>query len=513
MKTIYIVLAFILILAGAGGLIWYINRQASTKAPVVRLDKIQQTSAATSSVADLKDARKAFAAGSFYPADKDALTKMVDTMLAQASSTSATGTVRVLVVPHAGYEFSGPVAAAAYKTIQGKPFDRVILLGVSHKTLFKGVAVDKHPAWETPLGQVPVDMDFVNGLLSALPDVVKEDAALHADEHALEVQLPFLQRTLGTFKIVPILLSANDTSTWQVVGNALSVFGNSRTLVIASSDLSHYPSSTDAERADKQMVDAILSGNPQAVDQAAGKAWEEKIPNLETPACAIPAIRTAMLYASLTGADKPGFIAYANSGEKAGGKDKVVGYASVEFTEPDPMPLTKRDLRGLADIARASVEFALTGKASVTSTQRISGHNGIFVTINKKKELRGCVGGFGSNLSLTENTWRTARMAAEQDKRFTPIKAEELPDLTFQVSVLSPLERVTDWQQIKLGTQGVQLCVQDKCGVFLPEVAKDMGGDLKKFMSELCTQKAGLPADCYLDSKAEIYAFTTQVSD
>jgi len=251
-------------------------------------------------------------AGQFYPEEKKELTEIVGKFLGEARPPEIEGEIFGLVLPHAGYIFSGPVAAYGFKAIAGKKFDTVIIIGDSHYERFEGVSLWPVGIWETPLGQVEVDKKLTTEILSASDRFIIRDSA-HLFEHSLEVQIPFLQKVLKDFKIVPIIFGSEDED-WERLAQAiLENIKDKKVLIIASSDLSHYLPYQEAQKIDSQTLEAILNLNTQ---------------NLEV--CAKDSVKTLIEIAKLLGG-KTKLLKYLNSGDTAGDKSKVVGYGAIAF--------------------------------------------------------------------------------------------------------------------------------------------------------------------------------------
>lgn len=468
-------------------------------------------------------------AGSFYPASPERLAGDVDALLA-AVPPPATGAAppRVLIVPHAGYVYSGAVAAHAYRQVAGRRHPTVILLGSSHRAGYPAAAVWPAGAFRTPLGDSPVDADLTRRLLDSGPPFTAQTAP-HLDDHVLEVQLPFLQRALGEFRLVPILLGTADPATARAVGEAIADAAGPDTLVIASADLSHYPAYPDACAADAKTIAAILTADPDQLVQTL-RSMEKRPPrNTSTFLCSEGAVLAALTCARRLGASSGALLRYANSGDTAGDKNRVVGYAAIAFsgspppastpaTQENPMntdtEFSPAERQELLRLARQTVEsVARTGKppAYECTLPALERKRGAFVTLHQHGRLRGCIGHFEADRPLWKTVMEMAIAASTQDPRFPRVTAAELDSLTYEISVLSPLRKISDWREIRLGTHGVQVGRGFRRGVFLPQVATETGWDLDTFMGELCSQKAGLPRDAWKDPRTDLYVFTAEV--
>jgi len=460
--------------------------------------------------------RKPAAAGSFYPDNEKELSSLVDKYLSKVELPQLEPNIRAIIVPHAGYVYSGQVAAYAYKALIGKDISRVIILGNSHQEFFDGTSVYPKGYFETPLGKVEIDNDFAQKLMDADKKIYFKESA-HLEEHSLEVQLPFLQKVLNNFKIVPIVLG-NQEGSVDILINALKNLMDDNTLIVVSSDLSHYPEYEDAEYSDGKVIDAILSGKRDNLKKTISELEKQGISDLQTCACASDSIEVAM---ELMSNKNSKLLKYANSGDvEIGDKSRVVGYASIVFTDSvsSEQELNKNQQKRLLEIARESVETYIKDGKMLKIEENDSELNkllGAFVTLRKDGDLRGCIGVFTGDVSepLYKVVSEMAISAAVNDPRFNPVTKNELDKLDYEISVLSTLKKVDSWKDIEIGKHGVRIVRGLRAGVFLPQVATENNWDLDTFMSVLCTQKAGLPADCWKDKGTEIYVFTAQVFD
>ena len=455
--------------------------------------------------------REPVVAGTFYPGSKDELSAMVDKYLLETESLKVGKYVRALIVPHAGYQFSGWVAAYGYKTLIGQDIDTVILIGPSHPEYFEGASVYASGYYKTPLGNVEIDKELAKKIIDSHEKISFRESA-HSQEHSLEVQLPFLQKVLGDPKIVPIIIG-NQPGAVEILINTLKDLIDENTLLIASSDLSHYPKYEDAKYSDNKVIKAILTGKIENLRKAVSGLEQEGIDNLQTCACGQDAIEAVM---GLMEGKEVKLLKYANSGDvDIGDKDRVVGYAAIVFTiDKLEGELGMAEQKRLLEIAKETVEtYVKTKKTAKFSNDypALEKHLGAFVTIKKHGQLRGCIGQFQPDIPLYKVVVEMAVAAATKDGRFKPVTKDELKDLEYEISVLSPLKKIDSWKEIKIGKHGVQIKKGLRTGVFLPQVATDSNWDLDTFMGVLCQQKAGLPADCWKDPETDIYIFTAQV--
>ena len=457
-------------------------------------------------------------AGSFYPADPAELGKMLDQYLAQAKVPAVPDLVAI-VSPHAGYQYSGPVAAHSYALLKGRKLRRVVVIAPSHYEAFEFSSVYDGAAYSTPLGQVPVDREFVNRLVKMHPSIQLSERghspSAGKPEHALEVQLPFLQRVLGEFRLVPIVMGDQSWENCRALGVALAklIQGND-TLIVASSDLSHYHPYDDAVRMDHKTLQAIeewaylgMSINFDA------RTWE---------ACGGGPIIAAMIAAERLGANQAQVLKYANSGDSTGDRGRVVGYGAVALsrgpartvTQDTAFALSREEKDELLRIAKKSVETSVLEhkvyQCPEPKLAALTNDRGAFVTLTKHGDLRGCIGNVHASKPLYLAVRDSAAHAALHDPRFLPVSAQEVGELEYEISVLSPLRRVLDVNQIRVGPHGLLVRKGDTQGLLLPQVATDNNWDRATFVRQTC-RKAGLPEDAWRDADTDIFAFTAVV--
>ncbi len=466
-------------------------------------------------------------AGGFYPADPAALKEMIAAYLKEAVLPQETPEAPlVVIVPHAGYIYSGPVAAYGFKSVQGKRYDTVVILAPSHFFPFRGAAVYREGAFRTPLGDVTVDTATVEALLARLPGFVTQAPRVFEREHALEVELPFLQSVLSDFKLVPVIFGEAALGDLEMMGQALAeILKGKRALVVVSTDLSHYKRYDEAGDLDRRTIDYMLGADTSGL-------WQE-VSAGGGNCCGIKPVMVGMSYARARGAEKGTLLKYANSGDTVGDKSRVVGYASIVYAAgPAPAKkekaasaeshknkkedsmLTRDDKKRLIEIARRAIEARLRGREVSVAPEGSAGLNlerGAFVTLHKQGRLRGCIGLFTSSDPLYLVVAQMAVAAATQDHRFPPVSAGELKDIDIEISVLSEPKPVADWKSVRLGVDGVIVRRGMASGVFLPQVATETGWDLETFLGQLCSQKAGLAWECYKDPATKLLTFQADV--
>ncbi|MBF0416542.1 MAG: AmmeMemoRadiSam system protein B [Magnetococcales bacterium] len=443
--------------------------------------------------------RQAAVAGSFYPKDQRALKTMIHRFLDQVQSPRSSQPPLALVAPHAGYVYSGLTAAYAYHHLKpAREPQRVFILAPSHRVYQDGVSVGHYAAYATPLGEVPIDQE-TTARLAQLPDVTRENAS-HEQEHAVEVHLPFLQETLMHFRLVPMVYG--DISGGHLA-DILSRVWQPRDLLIISTDLSHYFDYDKAKLLDEKSCAAIAAGNPKGVEQC--------------EACGSKGI-AALLELSRRHRWRSELLDYRNSGDTAGSKDRVVGYASYLFypqfsessttmTNSKQSPATPA-WEQLPQLARSYLEGLLAGQPGTIDKNKwlqtcpeLAQTGACFVTLTKKGRLRGCIGSLEAHRSLLDDLLDNAEGAAIRDPRFRPLLRQELDETNLEISILTPavpLHYVSSedlLNKLKVGEHGVILSQAGRRATFLPQVWEQLP-DKITFLTHLC-QKAGLHGDCW----------------
>jgi AmmeMemoRadiSam system protein B/AmmeMemoRadiSam system protein A len=475
--------------------------------------------------------KKAALAGSWYPGTAQELGRMMDGFFSGVKDLpSGERDIGVIISPHAGYFFSGGVAAYGFTAAQAKTINTVVILAPTHSVSFSGASVWAEGAFETPLGQVEVDKELAQKILSYDKrfSFRKEPfaGAFDRPENSVETQIPFVQKAFPKAKIVPIILGyPPDAQTMAAVADALVVAlaGREDVLVDVSVDQSHFHLDDEARKIDARGLGAIEKMDINAL-LAGQESGEMEVDGFHV-------VATAMLYAKKVGYDKAKVLKYATSADVTGEKDRVVGYASVMFyrdkgTAPEVaqtskeaqqsvQPFNKAQKQRLVQIARETVDtFVRTGKAPefTESDPRLLAEEGAFVTLSKQGHLRGCIGDILGSGPLYKTVREMAIAAASEDPRFNPVTPDELKDISVEISVLSKPQVVKSAEEIVLGKHGVIVSrgIFNR-GVFLPQVATDTGWTKDRFLSELCSQKAGLPPLCWREPGTKLEVFTAQV--
>ena len=463
--------------------------------------------------------RPATQANRFYEGNAQRLGHEVDSLLALHKGSEVYDNVAALIVPHAGYYFSGNVAASAYMSIDPKKkYKRIFLLGPSHHEWLDGASVNTEADYyATPLGNVAVDRETGRQLTEA-DSVFFYRPEAHDREHCLEVQLPFLQRrftgsgsSAGSVPpIVPIIISTNNYQQLKRMAEVLKPYLTDENLFVVSSDFSHYPSYEDACEVDARTGKAIESGSVEqliAAIQANGRSGKR---NLATSACGELAIITLMLMMDQHYEVK--HLMYQNSGD-IGDTDhsRVVGYHSFAFLRNEAgFTLTDDDKKMLKGIAYESIRDSLDGKRiaqpkSIAQYPMLNSKCGAFVSLHKHGRLRGCIGHFGEDVPLHEIVAEMARAAAFEDPRFTPLRRDELDDLDIEISVLTPMRRIQSLDEFELHRHGIYIRKGYRSGTFLPQVADEVNWTKEEFVGHCSQDKAGLGWDGWRDAELYIY--------
>jgi len=475
-----------------------------------------------------KMVREPAVAGQFYPAYKNELSSILDGFLSSTKKQNIQGEIIGLLSPHAGYVFSAQTAAWVYKQIKGKNIDTVILVGSSHNFPVKGAAVWSGGDFATPLGNIEIDEEIVNKLIGEA-SFIKADNTAHYPEHSLEVQLPFLQKTLKNFKIVPILINDETYSlkTAEAIANAVK---GKRVLLVASSDMTHYPDKENAEKIDSDILKIIEKFDTNELLKGDAKWMSQGIPNLSCTLCGLPAVITVMTAAKILGADTAKTIHYSNSAtSRYGDSNRVVGYGGAVFIKSTgaqqktksekpaaktqgEFSVTKESQKELLKIARDSISgYLSTGKIPSFSAKNpeLLNNGAVFVTLEKNHNLRGCIGTTEPRMPLYKAVSQLAVAAAVEDSRFNPVTKDELKDISIEVSVLSPLKKINSPDEITEGKHGVVIKKGFRSGLFLPQVWEHPQLAKKDaFLSTLCMEKAGLEPDAWKKSGTDMYIFT-----
>ena len=463
--------------------------------------------------------RPATQANRFYTGDARELSEEVDSFLALHSGDAKYQNVAAVIVPHAGYYFSGNVAASAYMAIDvKKPYKRIFLLGPSHHEWLDGASVNTEADYyATPLGNVKVDHETAVALTNTdgtdkTDSVFRYRPKAHDREHCLEVQLPFLQRRFNEVPpIVPIVISTNEYDKLKQIAEVLKPYFTDENLFVISSDFSHYPSYEDACEVDTKTGKAIETGNVEEFIATLHANARSGKRNLATSACGEFAIITLMLM--LDNQYEVKHLIYQNSGDIDNhDHSRVVGYHSFAILRKDStsFTLSGADKKALKEIAFNSIRDSLDGKpiAQPILNSQFSILNskcGAFVSLHKHGRLRGCIGHFGEDYPLHEMVAEMARAAAFEDPRFMPVTRDELDDLDIEISVLTPMRRIQSLDEFELHRHGIYIKKGYRSGTFLPQVANEVNWTKEEFVGHCSQDKAGLGWDGWRDAELYVY--------
>lgn len=468
---------------------------------------------------EAKMTREPAVAGQFYPGRPEDLAAMVDALLTDNPAPEVPGRVIAIQVPHAGYPFSGPTAAHAFNLIRDFDSVTVVMLGPSHRVRVDRAAVYDRGQWKTPLGNVEVDTDIAAQIMAQDSFIVALPQA-HAAEHSLEVQLPFLQRVLKEFKIVPLMLLQPSWDECRRAGLAIAeACRGHRVLLLASTDLYHGDSYSDAKSTDSVTTGLLTALEPRALFDA--------LQDGSAQACGGASVVVTMIAARELGADRAVLLARTNSNDVTGERGGYcVGYSATAFVatgedaaggkkqaEAAGGDLSVAEQQSLLAIARKTLEeYIRTGRRPTVepATPRLAEKRGAFVTLHRQGELRGCIGYVEAVKPLYEAVVDMAVAASTEDPRFPAVRPEELNEIDVEITVLSPLREIADPDSVEVGRHGLVVRHGFNSGLLLPQVPVEQGWDREQFLDHACL-KAGLSPGAWRDSQTRLYVFTGQV--
>lgn len=464
-------------------------------------------------------------AGSFYPDDPAQLAAAVRGFMAKAKPPEGGAKPLALIAPHAGIIFSGQIAADAYSQAASYNYDLIVILGTNHTVApFKAGAVSPSDGFRTPLGLAGIDRETARVLTDGSKRFSFQEEP-HRREHSIEVQLPFIQILFPRTPILPIIVGDSDPDLVSDLGKQLAkVLTGKSALIVASSDLSHYPAYDDAEQVDHATLELIATMKVDRIHDGL-HMLDRPIPALVTRACGEAPILTAIAAVREMGARSSRIVSYANSGDTAvGDHERVVGYGAVVFTAqegPIPAPpwsertsrkaetairssavpgeLSKEAQVELLSIAREAItRYLAEGTVSMIrkESEELTRKSGAFVTLKKSGHLRGCIGRMVADTPLAQTVGQVALQAAFEDPRFSPVTAREMPSIDIEISVLTIPKAVSGASEIVVGRDGVILWKDGRSATFLPQVAGEQGWGRDEMLGQLCL-KAGLPSECW----------------
>jgi AmmeMemoRadiSam system protein B/AmmeMemoRadiSam system protein A len=451
-------------------------------------------------------------AGSWYPADAAALKKQIDDLF-EKPSVKPIDNIIALILPHAGYRYSGPTAAMALKSINRK-YKRVVIIGPSHRVPMEEVlSVSRATAYKTPLGQVPLDVDFINKLLKfpVFQNVPETDQY----EHSVQIEVPLLQHCQDGFKLVPIVAGQCSMQTIDKAAGILSSLIDNETLVIASSDFVHYGPNYDYVPFKQDIPEQLKKldmGAFEHISKLDGPGFYDYRRKTRATICGF--IPITILLTMLDKSAEAHLVNYATSGQEAGDYTNSVSYLSVAFsgawqTRPEAQQktatpiLTDEDKKQLLLLARKTMVYALKNRRvpdasdlGIEISDAMRPARAAFVTLNKNGALRGCIGDIFPRQPLYKSVIANAINACVNDRRFMPVSEDELKDITIEISALTIPAPIDSPDQIRIGIDGVVLNKNGRSAVFLPQVAPEQGWNISEMLTHL-SMKAGLSPDAW----------------
>ncbi len=467
--------------------------------------------------------RQPVAAGRFYSANRESLSRDISDLFTKCKKTTGNLKVRALILPHAGYVFSGKIAASALSTVpQNSGFKNIFIIGSSHVMAFEGASVYYTGDFITPFGKAIVNREIANKLRKE-NKVFNFPVNAHYQEHSLEVQIPLIQHYFSEQPlIVPIIIGSSNNNTLKQIAEALRPWFNPANLFIISSDFSHYPSYKDANIIDDLTAEALISGDPQVFLTTLRKNSAKNVNGLVTSMCGYTA---GLVLLNLAEGDKNltfKKIDYCNSGDSPyGDKEGVVGYHAIALVERSANPdhisessgsisLSDEESGELFMIARNSIKsFLSTNKRISLDKSKISSAlkqpYGAFVTIKINGALRGCIGRFISSEPLCEVVKASAISSAFEDPRFKPLTAEEFDKCDLEITVIGPMKKIKSINEIILGKHGIYIKKDFRSGTMLPQVATEHGWTVEEFLGYTSREKAGIGWDGWKDAEIFIY--------
>ena len=459
--------------------------------------------------------------GSWHSEDAKQLNKNIDSYFSKVDEKKIDDIIG-LILPHAGYFYSGQTAAYGVKEIADKNYSRVIVIGPSHSyPLLDKIAFPSFNIFRTPLGDIQVDEKFIDKMLKVSPDSMINDLA-HNKEHSLLIQLPMLQKALGNFKLVPIVVGQLNNETVKKISDALKKCIDNETLIIASSDFTHYGERFGYIPFPNNFQ---VGENIKKLDMDAVKCIENKKPNefnnylSKTGATICGKYPILILLNILPEDSKAVLLNYDTSGKQMNNYDSSVSYVSMAFSGKWNVKdsevkeiLSNKDKKELLLLARKTIEFYLKNKKiptveelGINVTDNMKKTMGTFVSLYEFGKLRGCIGEITPRRSLYKAVMEQAVNSAVNDYRFPPLKEADIPNIKIEISALTPPQKVNTYKEIVIGEDGVTIDKDGRSAVFLPQVATEQGWDLDKTLSYL-SLKAGLPIDAWKEG-AEFTVF------
>jgi hypothetical protein len=449
-----------------------------------------------------QEVRKSVLTEGWYPEDPERLSRLLDSFLQTAAKgiSPPQSNIIALIAPHAGYRWSGQVAAYAYSLVQNKDYKTAVIIAPSHRHGFNGCSIYPRGGYQTPFGVAQID--------EALASELSKDSGFgfvreaHRMEHAVEIQIPFVQKTLPQAKIVPIIMGYQTKRTIHRLANSLKkVLPSKKALVIASTDLSHMLSKKKANAVDNTTISLIK--NFKTADLI------RKCERGENIMCGGGPVAATLLYAKNSA--RVDILRYADSSQFGSPESEVVGYLAAAFIEnqsKDEFILTEEEKKELLRLAYSTIKmFVQENKMPDYHTENalFLQKRGAFVTLAKNGQLRGCIGFTEPYLPLYQTVMQAAVYAACQDNRFLPVSPDEIDDLRVEISVLTPLRKIKTPSLLSVGKHGLVISKNGKKGLLLPQVAVENNWSRETFLEQTCL-KAGLSRNAW-KTGADLFVF------
>ena len=495
------------------------NAHTAKQSVLTVLATVLTLSAAVLPAAAGETVRPAYCAGGWYPGDARQLTEQVDDLLAWASAPTVSGKPVAVISPHAGYRFSAPTAAAGYACLRGHTYKRVIVLAFSHRNAGRYTGLDvpaELTTYRTPLGPVPIDRSVCDDLLGK--PGFGSHPGIDRGEHSLELQLPFLQRVLGEFRLVPLLVGRMSESDYAPTAREIIRWIDENTLLVASTDFTHFGPNFGYQPFKDDVPDKIR----ELADQAAAAiircdvdGFVDHLAKTQDTICGRGPVTLLLRILSMQAGAQGLRTAYDTSGRITGDWANSVTYQSFVFTRR-PGALTRQVRAELLGIARRTITAYLKGeKTPEVDADQLSpalrAEGACFVTLQNHGRLRGCIGNMIATGPLYQAVIHNA-VSACKDHRFVndPVTAEELDQLDIEISYLTPMKPVVNTDEIVVGRHGLLIELGNRRGVLLPQVAYQRGWPRAEFLAQVC-RKAGLPLDVWKRPGAQISSFEAEV--
>ncbi|MFW6172399.1 MAG: AmmeMemoRadiSam system protein B [Elusimicrobiota bacterium] len=462
--------------------------------------------------AQQENIREPAVSGMFYPESSLKLEKMIDKFISSCDMRKKDykGKVMGIIVPHAGYIYSGNTAAYGFKAVDEDSIKNVILLGSSHRYHLENLTMCDYTIWKTPLGKVGVNKELMKKIKNRTNAQTKNHA--FKSEHCLEVEIPFLQRTIKKdFKIVPLLINNYKVKHLIPIAKKMSdiLKKEQGLLFVMSTDMSHYYTSEKAVEMDKKVINALENNDLNNL--------QDLIDSKQGQLCGAGGVMLGLLTLREMGAEEIKCLHYSHSGEISGDNSKVVGYGAfsiVKGKKEKNMGLNTEQKKKLLKIARNTIEeYVKNGEMPQIEVQdeQLKEKRGVFVTLHKNGELRGCIGHIMPEKQLYLAVREMAVQSSTKDPRFPPVTEDEIDELEIEISVLTVPKQVKSADEIELKRDGVIVKKGFKQGVYLPQVAEETGWSKEKFLSSLCYSKAGLQPDAWKNGSTQLLTFQADV--